>query len=262
VRLFCSLFVFFFQAEDGIRDFHVTGVQTCALPIWRSIWATQIQRIGGGPGRCHHHRAFRRICVAQIDRLAVAVEDADRFGVLRAPGKRRRFTPDDLRRFGREGEDPRGRLLLPYLHDDLPGVVAALALGDEAEGGPLLDLPLQRALLDGLGLADRLAVGLEDGRGRVAGLPRDRHRPASRRKRRRLHLEGEDLCLCLFLGRWFVRGIVSAAGCDQEQRNGQSYQAKPSHTENLPQRRRNIEDRRPRQVQAYPTRRQSGSAFV
>src|SRR5690606_41107552 len=22
------------QAEDGIRDFHVTGVQTCALPIW------------------------------------------------------------------------------------------------------------------------------------------------------------------------------------------------------------------------------------
>src|SRR5690606_41112417 len=25
---------FFFQAEDGIRDFHVTGVQTCALPIY------------------------------------------------------------------------------------------------------------------------------------------------------------------------------------------------------------------------------------
>src|SRR5690606_41858053 len=27
-------FCFFFQAEDGIRDFHVTGVQTCALPIF------------------------------------------------------------------------------------------------------------------------------------------------------------------------------------------------------------------------------------
>src|SRR5690606_39735180 len=27
------LLLFFFQAEDGIRDFHVTGVQTCALPI-------------------------------------------------------------------------------------------------------------------------------------------------------------------------------------------------------------------------------------
>src|SRR5690606_3572649 len=37
---------FFFQAEDGIRDFHVTGVQTCALPIWgigqviESYWLT------------------------------------------------------------------------------------------------------------------------------------------------------------------------------------------------------------------------------
>src|SRR5690606_41035315 len=28
-----ACFFFFFQAEDGIRDFHVTGVQTCALPI-------------------------------------------------------------------------------------------------------------------------------------------------------------------------------------------------------------------------------------
>src|SRR5256885_10239822 len=26
---------FFFQAEDGIRDYKVTGVQTCALPIFR-----------------------------------------------------------------------------------------------------------------------------------------------------------------------------------------------------------------------------------
>src|SRR5271166_4255314 len=31
-----SKFFFFFQAEDGIRDGHVTGVQTCALPIWVS----------------------------------------------------------------------------------------------------------------------------------------------------------------------------------------------------------------------------------
>src|SRR5204862_4086842 len=28
------LIFFFFQAEDGIRDLYVTGVQTCALPIW------------------------------------------------------------------------------------------------------------------------------------------------------------------------------------------------------------------------------------
>src|SRR2546430_11558217 len=29
-----SAFFFFFQAEDGIRDLTVTGVQTCALPIF------------------------------------------------------------------------------------------------------------------------------------------------------------------------------------------------------------------------------------
>src|SRR2546430_8080011 len=32
MRVLISLF-FFFQAEDGIRDLTVTGVQTCALPI-------------------------------------------------------------------------------------------------------------------------------------------------------------------------------------------------------------------------------------
>src|SRR5437016_11997786 len=32
--ILCGVF-FFFQAEDGIRDWSVTGVQTCALPIYR-----------------------------------------------------------------------------------------------------------------------------------------------------------------------------------------------------------------------------------
>src|SRR3989454_7677398 len=31
--MLCLLVFFFFQAEDGIRDYKVTGVQTCALPI-------------------------------------------------------------------------------------------------------------------------------------------------------------------------------------------------------------------------------------
>src|SRR5688572_32018726 len=33
-RVCCASPVFFFQAEDGIRDLTVTGVQTCALPIF------------------------------------------------------------------------------------------------------------------------------------------------------------------------------------------------------------------------------------
>src|SRR5438874_7763900 len=42
---FVFFFFFFFQAEDGIRDLYVTGVQTCALPIsfpskfWNAIAA-------------------------------------------------------------------------------------------------------------------------------------------------------------------------------------------------------------------------------
>src|SRR5207253_7303356 len=35
---FGVFFFFFFQAEDGIRDGHVTGVQTCALPIYFGSW--------------------------------------------------------------------------------------------------------------------------------------------------------------------------------------------------------------------------------
>src|SRR2546430_12506740 len=35
--LISFFFFFFFQAEDGIRDLTVTGVQTCALPIYLPI---------------------------------------------------------------------------------------------------------------------------------------------------------------------------------------------------------------------------------
>ena len=35
--LFLFSFFFFFQAEDGIRDWSVTGVQTCALPICEDV---------------------------------------------------------------------------------------------------------------------------------------------------------------------------------------------------------------------------------
>src|SRR5690606_39754690 len=35
---------FFFQAEDGIRAFHVTGVQTCALPISRPRGPVSLSR--------------------------------------------------------------------------------------------------------------------------------------------------------------------------------------------------------------------------
>src|SRR5690606_40467859 len=36
---------FLFQAEDGIRDFHVTGVQTCALPILHGLMGLKAIRL-------------------------------------------------------------------------------------------------------------------------------------------------------------------------------------------------------------------------
>src|SRR5687767_15232745 len=49
------LFFFFFQAEDGIRDKLVTGVQTCALPIYRPVVGDHIRGRGrlsvADPGR-------------------------------------------------------------------------------------------------------------------------------------------------------------------------------------------------------------------
>src|SRR5947208_15903144 len=46
--MFSLIFFFFFQAEDGIRDDLVTGVQTCALPIFSS---TLIPSAGSGETR-------------------------------------------------------------------------------------------------------------------------------------------------------------------------------------------------------------------
>src|SRR2546422_8181361 len=49
--LFCfrlvHLFFFFFQAEDGIRDVAVTGVQTCALPIYLSHFSPSSRASAG-----------------------------------------------------------------------------------------------------------------------------------------------------------------------------------------------------------------------
>src|SRR2546430_5190461 len=47
---------FFFQAEDGIRDLTVTGVQTCALPIWRGAEPHH----PGAPVRAARHLARPR----------------------------------------------------------------------------------------------------------------------------------------------------------------------------------------------------------
>src|SRR5688500_19861206 len=56
---------FFFQAEDGIRDYKVTGVQTCALPIWT--------RSAGGLRIIPTHGAGRELVAALARGEAVAL---------------------------------------------------------------------------------------------------------------------------------------------------------------------------------------------
>src|ERR1022692_5154185 len=46
--MYLLLFVFFFQAEDGIRYYKVTGVQTCALPIRDNLRRLQAARDQAG----------------------------------------------------------------------------------------------------------------------------------------------------------------------------------------------------------------------
>src|SRR2546426_9798457 len=56
----CVLFFFFFQAEDGIRDYKVTGVQTCALPIWarRIVSGQAMTQMTNNIGRLDARRAL------------------------------------------------------------------------------------------------------------------------------------------------------------------------------------------------------------
>src|SRR2546429_8425332 len=53
---------FFFQAEDGIRDVAVTGVQTCALPIWKLMLVSVFNKIdlsGDAPRAEEGEQAWR-----------------------------------------------------------------------------------------------------------------------------------------------------------------------------------------------------------
>src|SRR5699024_11827541 len=63
------IYVFFFQAEDGIRDRNVTGVQTCALPILLPLAAAETVDGGQGEQRLEDRGQARRK-PAQIGRAS------------------------------------------------------------------------------------------------------------------------------------------------------------------------------------------------
>src|SRR5256885_8028665 len=81
-REYCAFF--FFQAEDGIRDYKVTGVQTCALPIC-------------GQQRYENYPVFYRSnSPTQIDALTTRFARRDYFNFYRA-GQCSEYFPRVLR---------------------------------------------------------------------------------------------------------------------------------------------------------------------
>src|SRR5690606_39343316 len=67
--------LFFFQAEVGIRDFHVTGVQTCALPIFLGPFGVDVDPlvVVGGVGEGVHPVLGDRAPLGGAERLTDAV---------------------------------------------------------------------------------------------------------------------------------------------------------------------------------------------
>src|SRR2546430_2644834 len=106
VSLLSLVVLFFFQAEDGIRDLTVTGVQTCALPISLSTLAFPLA------GR-------RRARLARLERARIAGGLAcRRRGALQGRAGRRSGHQGELRKFRARArvEDRQGwqqRHLLP-----------------------------------------------------------------------------------------------------------------------------------------------------
>src|SRR2546430_7625038 len=82
---FCLVvvFFFFFQAEDGIRDLTVTGVQTCALPIFARRGALGLApALRGAPAVCYRPRVMG-------DSVTLAREGAIATVTLNRPDRRR-----------------------------------------------------------------------------------------------------------------------------------------------------------------------------
>src|SRR5699024_11525646 len=100
VLMLRSSFFFFFQAEDGIRDRNVTGVQTCALPIFEAL------------GREHaSHDAVAALVQGHLDHglPPVLPEEAGAVGAGRARSEERRVGKEGRGRGWAAGEQGSGR---------------------------------------------------------------------------------------------------------------------------------------------------------
>src|SRR3989449_1107118 len=198
---------FFFQAEDGIRDVAVTGVQTCALPISLPVPV----RARGRPRASHGGPAgspLARVHPERARRARPGVPGRARERLLGGPAARPRRQVGDLPRQGRRKFDlaaplrgdparPLRRLLRhrPRRPSDpadrrhrvgpprLRRRRHALRRDDGARAGPRGALPRPPAAGPGAGAPGRG----EGDRGGAAGRAARRGRPRARTPRRRRH---------------------------------------------------------------------------
>src|SRR5690606_40729279 len=87
---------FFFQAEDGIRDFHVTGVQTCALPISASPFSF------AGSAPVHTVRFLLALAAPRVPSLENYGNVATIRGQVRCGGEQKVSRRSEERRVGKE----------------------------------------------------------------------------------------------------------------------------------------------------------------
>src|SRR5690625_7495327 len=110
-------FFFFFQAEDGIRDGHVTGVQTCALPILNHPWfspcgfcAVPVLPATAISPRLAYHRPLPVVTTPRIPLRTTSRSEERRVG--KEGRARRSREPEEERRREeqREGEIAKDRM--------------------------------------------------------------------------------------------------------------------------------------------------------
>src|SRR5438105_12933259 len=127
------MFIFFFQAEDGIRDPLVTGVQTCALPISR------------GQGRSH------AITLAREGADIIAVDLCAQVGSVPYP----MATPEDLAQTVKEVEAA-GRRIVATVADVRDYEALKQALDDGVARLGRLDIVSANAGITSYGRAEGL----------------------------------------------------------------------------------------------------------
>src|SRR5215216_2578630 len=155
------VFFFFFQAEDGIRDDLVTGVQTCALPISHArtvtiggttLTETDTITIDGGTGR---------VFIGAVDVVPARINEDFETVLVWADEVRRldvranADTPDDAakaREFGAQGIGLCRTEHMFFGEERLPVVQRMILADDEAGRRAALDklLPMQQSDFEGI----------------------------------------------------------------------------------------------------------------